>query len=153
MCNADFLHCHTMVGLDPEEVQMPVRIDQFEEVDPSVFDQYPARKPPGQTDPAWDDVMTRLEQGKTIRLPYGDESQLRGLRLAFGRRAAGRGFRVETRHDGDSIVIRRRDDEMPAYRAPQTARPGADGPPKTRRSRKRDAASDAIPDDLSETME
>jgi hypothetical protein len=143
---ADFLHCHTMVGIDPEEVQMPVRIDQFEEVDPSVFDQYPQRKPPSQSDPAWDDVMTRLEQGKTIRLPYTDESQLRGLRLAFGRRSAGRGFRVETRHDGQSIVIRRRDDDQPTYRAPHLSRSDADGLPKTRRSRKRDEAPEVMQD-------
>lgn len=116
---------------------MPVRIDQFEEVDPSVFDQYPQRKPPSQSDPAWDDVMTRLEQGKVVRVLYTDESQLRGLRLAFGRRSAGRGFHVETRHDGQSIVIRRRDDDTPSYRAP---RAGSDGQPKARRSRKRDQA-------------
>jgi hypothetical protein len=110
---------------------MPIRIDQFEEVDPSVFEQYPERKPPSQSDPAWDDALTRLEQGKTIRLPYTDQSQLRGLRLAFGRRSSGRGFRVETRHDGDSVVIRRRDDDSSAYRAPRQA-DRADGSGKRR---------------------
>jgi hypothetical protein len=55
------------------EASMPIRIDQFEEVDPSVFDQYPERKPPSQSDPAWDDVLTRLEQGKVVRLPYTDD--------------------------------------------------------------------------------
>ena len=109
---------------------MLVRIDEFEEVDPSVFEQYPERKPPSQSDPAWDDALTRLEQGKTIRQPYTDQSQLRGLRLAFGRRSSGRGFRVETRHDGDSVMIRRRDDERPSYRAPRTANSAADGQPK-----------------------
>jgi hypothetical protein len=128
------------------EASMPIRIDQFEEVDPSVFDQYPERKPPSQSDPAWDDVLTRLEQGKAVRLPYTDESQLRGLRLAFGRRSAGRGFHVETRHDGDSVVIRRRDDDQPTYRAPHMSRSDADGQPKTRRSRKREEAPEVIQD-------
>jgi hypothetical protein len=128
---------------------MPVRIDEFEEVDPSVFDQYPERKPPSQSDPTWDDVLTRLEQGKTIRLPYTDQSQLRGLRLAFGRRASGRGFRVETRHDGDSVVIRRRDEAMPSYRAPRPSNTGVEGQPKPKRSRKReDAAAIASEQDL-----
>ena len=125
---------------------MPIRIDQFEEVDPSVFEQYPERKPPSQSGPAWDDVLTRIEQGKTIRLPYTDQSQLRGLRLAFGRRASGRGFRVETRHDGDSIVIRRKDEEAASYRAPHMSRTSADGPSKPRRSRKREEAPETIQD-------
>jgi hypothetical protein len=129
---------------------MPIQIDQFEEVDPSVFEQYPAKKAPGQSDPAWDDLLTRLEQGKVVRLPYTDESQLRGLRLAVGRRAAGRGFKVETRHDGTSIVIRRR---IAATSAGATSAADAGGGAKRGRSRKRDAVPEAIQDGLSETME
>jgi hypothetical protein len=128
---------------------MPIQIDQFEEVDPRVFEQYPAKKAPGQSDPAWDDLLTRLDQGKVVRLPYTDERQLRGLRLAVGRRAAGRGFKVETRHDGQSIVIRRRD------QAAITGMPAASagGGAKRGRSRKRDEAPEAIQEGLSETME
>jgi hypothetical protein len=128
---------------------MPIKIDQFEEVDPSVFEQYPPRKAPGQSDPAWDDLLTRLEQGKVVRLPYTDESQLRGLRLAVGRRAAGRGFKVETRHDGKSIVIRRRDQATTAG----TSALSAGGRAKQGRRRKQDDVPEAIQDGLSETME
>src|SRR5690349_12195275 len=113
---------------------MPIKIDQFEEVDPTVFDQYPAKKAPGQSDPAWNDLLTRLDQGKVVRLPYTDESQLRGLRLAVGRRAAGRGFKVETRHDGKSIVIRRRDAAPTAGTSSASAGDGA----KRGRRRKHD---------------
>jgi hypothetical protein len=129
---------------------MPIQIDQFEEVDPSVFEQYPAKKAPGQTDPAWDDLLTRLEQGKVVRLPYTDERQLRGLRLAVGRRAAGRGFKVETRHDHDSIVIRRRDAAIPGTASASVAVGGA---AKRGRRRKHDEVPEAIQDGLSETME
>ena len=60
---------------------MPVRIDQFEEVDASVFDQYPQPAAPGKkVDPQWEELLTRLDQGKVVRLPLGDESELRGLR-------------------------------------------------------------------------
>ena len=128
---------------------MPIQIDQFEEVDPSVFEQYPAKKAPGQRDPAWDDLLTRLEQGKVVRLPYTDESQLRGLRLAVGRRAAGRGFKVETRHDPDSLVIRRRD--QATVGASSAASPGSGA--KRGRQRKQDVVPAAIQDGLSETME
>jgi hypothetical protein len=129
---------------------MPIKIDQFEEVDPSVFEQYPARKAPGQSDPAWDDLLTRLEQGKVVRLPYTDERQLRGLRLAVGRRAAGRGFKVETRHDQDSIVIRRRD--AATSTGGMLAASAGSGAKRGRR-RKQDDVPEAIQDGLSETME
>jgi hypothetical protein len=129
---------------------MPIQIDQFEEVAPSVFEQYPAKKAPGQSDPAWDDLLTRLDQGKVVRLPYTDERQLRGLRLAVGRRAAGRGFKVETRHDDQSIVIRRRDQ---ATSATPTSAASAGSGAKQGRRRKQDAVPEAIQDGLSETME
>ncbi len=48
-----------------------------------------------------------------IRLPLGDETELRGLRLALGRRAAGRGFKVETRTDGQTLVVRKSDQPLP----------------------------------------
>ncbi len=63
---------------------MPVRIDQFEEVDASVFDQYPQPAAPGKkVDPQWEELLTKLDQGSVIRLPLGDETELRGLRLAL----------------------------------------------------------------------
>ncbi len=86
---------------------MPVRIDRFEEVAASVFDEYPQPAAPGKkADPQWEELLTKLDQGSVIRLPLGDETELRGLRLALGRRTAGRGFRVETRNDGRTLVIR-----------------------------------------------
>ncbi len=79
---------------------MPVRIDQYEEVDASVFDEYPRPAGPGKkVDPQWEELLTKLDQGSVIRLPLDVGMELRGLRLALGRRAAGRGFKVETRTD------------------------------------------------------
>ena len=92
---------------------MPVRIDQFEEVEASVFDQYPRPAGPGKkVDPQWEELLTKLDQGSVIRLPLGDETELRGLRLALGRRAAGRGFKVETRNDGQTLVVRKSDQPL-----------------------------------------
>src|SRR6476661_1713090 len=109
---------------------MPIRIDQFEEVDHSVFDEYPRPTPPGkQIDPVWEELLTRLEQGGVVRLPVRDEAELRGLRLALGRRAAGRGFRVETRTDGQTLVVRRR--EEPCQPADQETA-GAPAAPRRR---------------------
>src|SRR5215217_9444404 len=95
------------------ESAMPVRIDQFEEVDASVFDEYPRPMAPGRKiDPQWEELLTKLDQGSVIRLPLGEDSALRGLRLALGRRAASRGFRVETRNDGRTLVVRKSDQPL-----------------------------------------
>ena len=92
---------------------MPVKIDRFEEVDASVFDEYPQPLAPGKTiDPQWEELLTKLDQGSVIRLPLGEGSELRGLRLALGRRAAGRGFKVETRTDGQTLVVRKSDQPL-----------------------------------------
>jgi hypothetical protein len=128
---------------------MPIQIDQFEEVASSVFNQYPGRKGPGQSDPVRDDLLTRLGQGTVARLPYADERELRGLRLAVGRRAVGCGFKGETRHDQDSLVIHRGDPGT-IYAA---ASPGAAAATMRGRRRTQDEAPDAIQDGLSETME
>ena len=89
------------------------RIEQFEEVDASVFDEYPQQLAPGKKiDPAWEELLTKLDQGSAIRVPLGEESGVRGLRLALGRRAAGRGFKVETRTDGQTLVVCKSDQPM-----------------------------------------
>lgn len=114
---------------------MPIRIDQFEKVDHSVFEEYPKPTPPGkQVDPVWEELLTRLAQGGVVRLPVRDEAELRGLRLALGRRAVGRGFRVETRNDGKTLVARRR--EEPTQPAEQEAAPVAAAPRRRGRPRK-----------------
>src|SRR3712207_1967670 len=92
---------------------MPVRIDQYEEVEAAVFDEYPRPAAPGKkVDPQWEELLSKLDQGSVIRLPLADETELRGLRLALGRRAAGKGFRVETRNDGQTLVVRKCDQPL-----------------------------------------
>src|SRR5215217_1243494 len=116
------------------ESAMPVRIDQFEEVDASVFDEYPQPMAPGKKiDPQWEELLTKLDQGSVVRLPPGDGSDLRGLRLALGRRAVGRGFKVETRTDGQTLVVRKSDQPMTPKAQPAPASTTA---PKRGRARK-----------------
>lgn len=116
---------------------MPIRIDQFEEVDHSVFEEYPRPNPPGKhIDPVWEELLTRLEQGGVVRLPVQTEAELRGLRLALGRRAAGRGFRVETRTDGQTLVARRREEPSQPARQEQEAVSAPSAPRRRGRPRK-----------------
>ncbi len=113
---------------------MPVRIDQFEEVDASVFEEYPRPMVPGKkVDPQWEELLTKLDQGSVIRLPLGDETELRGLRLALGRRAAGRGFKVETRTDGRTLVVRKSDQPL----TPKAQAQAAQSAPAPTNGRKR----------------
>ena len=120
---------------------MPVRIDRFEEVESSVFDQYPQPAVPGKkADPQWEELLTKLDQGSVIRLPLGDETELRGLRLALGRRAAGRGFKVETRTDGQTLVVRKSDQPLKPKALAQSASAPTNGR-KRGRSRKQDQLS------------
>jgi hypothetical protein len=78
-----------------------------------------------------------LEQGKVVRLPLGDESELRGLRLALGRRAAGRGFKVETRTDGKTLVVRKSEQPLTPKAQAQPA-PASTGNRKRGRPRRQD---------------
>src|SRR5215211_3252757 len=110
------------------EMIVPVRIDRFEEVDAAVFDEYPQPVAPGKkVDPQWEELLTKLDQGSVIRLPLGDGSDLRGLRLALGRRAAGRGFKVETRNDGQTLVVRKSDQPLTGKAPAQAARAATGG--------------------------
>ncbi|HEU5433727.1 MAG TPA: hypothetical protein VFU81_18810, partial [Thermomicrobiales bacterium] len=94
-------------------------------------------------------VLARLEAGKIVRLPYADDSQLRRLRSALGRRATARGFHIETRHDQESVVVRRSNQPVVAAkaRAPKSA---ANAEPRRARGRRRgqdraEAATQAMP--------
>ncbi len=78
-------------------------------------------------------MLTKLDQGSVIRLPLGEESGVRGLRLALGRRAAGWGFKVETRTDGQTLVVRKSDQPMTPKAQPAPAPTNA---PKRGRARK-----------------
>ncbi len=83
-----------------------------------------APKPPSE----WEPVLDQLEAGKAIRVAVDDEAKARGMRLALGRRAIGRGFKVEMRYSDGAIAARRSD--MP-YSPPE---------PKPRAPRKKKAA-------------
>ena len=80
---------------------------RWERVDRSEFDRLPPRTQQKPPDPEWEDSLTELEAGNTVRFPYADEKEMRGLRLSIGRRANRRGFKVELRY-GDGYLIAQR---------------------------------------------
>ncbi len=56
-------------------------------------------------------------------MPLGDGPDLRDLRLALGRRATGRGFKVETRTDGQTLVVRKSEQPLTAKSQPASTPP------------------------------
>lgn len=78
---------------------------QWNEVESRQFEHYPA---PQQKDPDdLDRVMDALAAGKTIEITVQNEADVRGRRMALGRRAKRRGFSVEMRYAGSKIIVRR----------------------------------------------
>ncbi len=96
---------------------------RWEIADKSVFDQLPPRTQQKPGDPEWEEIVTALEAGDDVRLPYENEKEMRGLRLSVGRRATRRGFRVELRY-GDGFLIARRSGDGASGEDAQRELPG-----------------------------
>jgi hypothetical protein len=89
---------------------------QWNEVDAAQFDQYPA---PQQKQPDdLDRVMDALAAGKTVEITVNNESDVRGRRMALGRRAKQRGFGIEMRYAANKIIVRRSNTPIEAGGAP-----------------------------------
>src|SRR5690242_17119716 len=89
-----------------EQGGMPVALD-YEVISQEDWEAIPAKapKPPSE----WEPVLDDLDQGKTVRIPFREEKDRRGMRLALGRRAAGRGYKVEMKATDSHLLARRSD--------------------------------------------
>jgi len=85
---------------------MPIQIDRFEEMTPEEFDELPEPKTQAKVDPVWESLLDRLASGGVVRIPVV-EGDVRGLRLAMGRRAAKRGFKVTLRYGNGFLAVRK----------------------------------------------
>lgn len=83
---------------------------------------HPEPTKPQKVDPEWEELITAPEAGRTVRLPFGDETEKRGRRLSVGRRAKGRGFSVDIRYGDGFMAVRRSDEALsPAADKPKPA--------------------------------
>src|SRR5215211_8840930 len=94
-----------------EEITVPIQINEFHEMTPEEFERLPEPKPPVKEDPVWMSLLDRVENGGIVRIPAG-ETAVRGLRLAMGRRAAKRGFKVTLRYGEGFLAVRRSDEPV-----------------------------------------
>ena len=83
-----------------------------------------------------DAQMPLLEQGQILVVEAETESELRGKRLAIGRRAKARGCEVELRTQDMTVYARRKD---------TPTSPPPDAEPVKKRGRKRQAVSEDTP--------
>jgi hypothetical protein len=109
---------------------MPIQINEFHEMTLEEFEQLPEPKPQVKEDPVWTSLLDRVENGGIVRIPVG-ETEVRGLRLAMGRRAAKRGFKVTLRY-GDGFLAVRKSGEAAVATAPKE--PPTNGRRKRRKS-------------------
>src|SRR4051812_43223252 len=88
---------------------MPIAWDDLQVSDATVeqFESIPARQAGKGPNPRIMALLDDIEAGKVKEICLPDESQLRGLRVALGRAASQRGFRLEYRSDGPLIYIRK----------------------------------------------
>ena len=83
---------------------------QWEELDAEAFDALPEPTKPPKSDAEWEELVTALESGKAVKVPFADEKEMRGKRLSLGRRSIRRGFKVDLRYGDGFIAARRRAD-------------------------------------------
>jgi hypothetical protein len=89
------------------------------------FDQAPQRKPARKIDPEWEELLTALENGDEIQIPYIDEAERRSIARSAGRRAAGRKFKIELRYPHEEkVVLLRKSQELLLEKQPQAASNG-----------------------------
>ncbi len=85
-----------------------------------------------------DEQMGVLEEGQVLIIEAEDEKELRGKRLALGRRAKALGMAIEQYSEGLTITARRKDAAAPAPPPP------APEPAKRRPGRKRREESEGV---------
>jgi hypothetical protein len=102
---------------------------QYDVIGRDDWDAVPAKQPKPPSE--WEPILDLIEHGQIVRLPLVEEKDKRGKRLALGRRAALRGFKVEMRTTESHLLARRADLPVP---------PSEPQPVETRRGRARKQA-------------
>jgi hypothetical protein len=69
---------------------MPVRVDNYQELSEEELERRPEPEPQIKAEPVWEEHLDKLARGITQRIPV-ESQNVRGLRLALGRRASKRG--------------------------------------------------------------
>ncbi len=87
-------------------------------VDPKKWESLPIPTSPHKPD-KYDKVLDALEAGEIIQLKAESENDLKGKRIALGRKSRARGFVVEFRNEGLALYARKTGQEIQPKAAKQ----------------------------------
>ncbi len=123
---------------------MPISWDELEVNDATVeqLEAIPPRQTGKGQDPRITALLDDIEAGKVKEIRVPDEAQIRGLRVALGRGASQRGFRLEYRAEGPLVYIRKSDEPVKLKSTSQQAA-GGNGRRTRGRPRKQDGSPEA----------
>jgi len=124
---------------------------KIEDATDDEFEAMRQKKPGKGIDPRITEVLDAVEQGSRKKVTVPDESQLRGLRVALGREAAKRGFRLEYHWQGPVMIVTKSDEPL----RPRTySQPGTSTGRKRGRPRKETESQDtSLQAGMTEVME
>lgn len=78
---------------------------EWKKITKEEWEQFPTKAPTAPD--RWAPVLDVLESGEIVSLPYSDDKQLRGMRVALGRRAKQRGLTLEVRTHDSTLAARK----------------------------------------------
>ncbi len=78
----------------------------FKVVDSKKWDSLPPRSS-AKKDDKYTPILDALEAGEILEIPTNDAKEMRGLRITLGRKSSVRGFKVETRNNGNLLYVRK----------------------------------------------
>jgi hypothetical protein len=81
---------------------------QFALVNEKEWDKLPIPQPKKPRD-RYEEVLNILESGKIVQLQAETENDLKGMKIAIGRKSRARGFVAEFRNQGNMLYARRSD--------------------------------------------
>ncbi len=84
---------------------------EFTLVDAKEWEKLPVPQPKKSKD-RYEEVLNVLESYKIVMLQAENENDLKGMRIAIGRKSRARGFVTEFRNDGTKLYVKRSDREV-----------------------------------------
>ena len=78
---------------------------EWKKITKDEWEQFPTKAPTAPD--RWAPILDILESGEIVSLPYSDDKQLRGMRVALGRRAKQRGLTLEVRTHDHTLAARK----------------------------------------------
>lgn len=84
----------------------------YKEIPLTEWEQFPLPSPKVKPD-KYGELVALIEQGKVVVIEVADENDLKGKRIAIGRRARAQGFLAEFRVKENQLAVKKSDSPIP----------------------------------------